>query len=227
MAASIERLAGGTSPRMRGKLTLHRSATRGVRNIPAHAGKTWFVMIVTSAGWEHPRACGENFFKIIDVIKTAGTSPRMRGKLFCTAYGSHLPGNIPAHAGKTPFAPTRAIGFREHPRACGENLFHLEVGVESEGTSPRMRGKLLIGMSRRVPGRNIPAHAGKTLCPMLQALSPEEHPRACGENFPRAFPGRGITGTSPRMRGKLTRDGNWLTIVRNIPAHAGKTSTKG
>ena len=50
-----------------------------------------------------------------------GTSPRMRGKRldWCEQVSSF--GNIPAHAGKTPYCSPQTQRHQEHPRACGEN----------------------------------------------------------------------------------------------------------
>ena len=86
-----------------------------------------------------------------------------------------------------------------------------------------MRGKRLGAVQDPPKTRLIPAHAGKTQrC--SEALETDwAHPRACGENCPRAVPVAHELGSSPRMRGKL----GGLMIAPNraglIPAHAGKT----
>ena len=120
----------GTSPRMRGKrsLSFHRSSSR--RNIPAHAGKTSTLLAIASLYEEHPRACGENFLKVFCVIYVTGTSPRMRGKPQAGKAVCSFSGNIPAHAGKTPYVVT--------------------VHSLKKGTSPRMRGKLSLNQAARL-----------------------------------------------------------------------------
>ena len=72
--------------------------------------------------------------------------------------------------------------------------------------------------------RNIPAHAGKT--PRFSRSPPRwwEHPRACGENLAMVRTTSGPVGTSPRMRGKPEQHAPAPGAVRNIPAHAGKTT---
>ena len=74
--------------------------------------------------------------------------------------------------------------------------------------------------------RNIPAHAGKTICNPQPVTWYEEHPRARGENEFVQVRGVQVGGTSPRTRGK--RLGEWHTPIDtgNIPAHAGKTGLK-
>ena len=89
-----------------------------------------------------------------------------------------------------------------------------------------MRGKPLEALNREARGRNIPAHAGKTLGPGCGCESVREHPRACGENFPASYRMFRVPGTSPRMRGKQSIVLRQKLTHRNIPAHAGKTTKK-
>ena len=75
----------GTSPRTRGKpFPVTRIRTRE-RNIPAHAGKTNWILFMRKSPAEHPRARGENPGRVVS------SAPRVR--------------NIPAHAGKTTSPP--------------------------------------------------------------------------------------------------------------------------
>ena len=50
----------GTSPRMRGKLSIRWAIALRARNIPAYAGKTHRDETLTILEPEHPRVCGEN-----------------------------------------------------------------------------------------------------------------------------------------------------------------------
>ena len=70
----------------------------------------------------------------------------------------------------------------------------------------------------------IPAHAGKTADSQPRPPSPPAHPRACGENKGVAVLGKGMKGSSPRMRGKLSTSLRAGKAGRLIPAHAGKTA---
>ena len=68
---------------------------------PAHAGKTAKGKVATLACGDHPRACGENAVEQQNESDSAGSPPRMRGKLHA-AHTAGEPGGItPAHAGKT------------------------------------------------------------------------------------------------------------------------------
>ena len=167
---------------MRGKLLFRASLTAPFRNIPAHAGKTIFRSSLQDFSREHPRACGENYRATGKSASTAGTSPRMRGKLDFPGDPIIWLGNIPAHAGKTPARCRLIAHAAEHPRACGENWPSISPSGRLHGTSPRMRGKLGGLPHPAEPQRNIPAHAGKTMNTSRSPMCSPEHPRACGEN---------------------------------------------
>ena len=68
----------------------------------------------------------------------------------------------PAHAGKTLLDGLRSILTKDHPRACGENSYGVEVENGEQGSPPRMRGKLSGVSFGLVVAGITPAHAGKT-----------------------------------------------------------------
>ena len=112
---------GGSSPRMRGKLPESPRDLARLGLIPAHAGKTLRQDDYETLEPAHPRACGENIPKNRMPRKYAGSSPRMRGKLFDCHVALSFLGLIPAHAGKTSRTMGPLSASRAHPRACGEN----------------------------------------------------------------------------------------------------------
>ena len=116
----------------------------------------------------------------------AGSSPRMRGKLSVKSSRSLCLGLIPAHAGKTAGKRFTLRRLRAHPRACGENSVHSQPLVSAGGSSPRMRGKLLLHGLVAAEHRLIPAHAGKTDGADGARAGHGAHPRACGENAERS-----------------------------------------
>ena len=71
----------GSSPRMRGKPLRFLVFDPCGRIIPAHAGQTRARSRRPYPPTDHPRACGANPNTVIPVTATAGSSPRMRGKL--------------------------------------------------------------------------------------------------------------------------------------------------
>ena len=236
----------GTSPRTRGKHAVPLIHLPQTRNIPAHAGKTSPSHFAIVGFREHPRARGENTPDNYggSIIRGTsprtrgkrprwcaaphperGTSPRTRGKPAVTWCGLPKGRNIPAHAGKTPSKTTTPSVAQEHPRARGENAHLLRAYRIRIGTSPRTRGKRKGTARAGTKGRNIPAHAGKTLAAAAKASQAGEHPRARGENEYQVCFGRSVAGTSPRTRGKRSLPSEYRRGTGNIPAHAGKTTT--
>ena len=110
-----------------------------------------------------------------------------------------------------------------HPRACGENRL-IRCGVNNtQGSSPRVRGKPAPHSHFIRDSRLIPARAGKTVREMKTQMNVRAHPRACGEN---ATSGRFFQrqpGSSPRVRGKPGINAKIQDSERLIPARAGKT----
>ena len=156
-------------------------------------------------------------------IVVAGSSPRMRGKLQLPPKLHHGIRFIPAHVGKTNGGGGARAGGAVHPRACGENDDAVAMLDGSDGSSPRMRGKLQEHLQLPQCQRFIPAHAGKT-----EALPEWQghlavHPRACGENWGIWADQAPAYGSSPRMRGKPPDPAQGPAGLRFIPAHAGKT----
>ena len=90
-----------------------------------------------------------------------------------------------------------------HPRVCGENLPALDTILTTEGSSPRVRGKLVHGKGNKTRVGLIPACAGKTVAPIPEKTAPRAHPRVCGENVSFIELRVQLKGSSPRVRGKL------------------------
>ena len=215
--------AHGSSPRMRGKPTPVCGTSLSKRIIPAHAGQTAVDAANRLGRTDHPRACGANDVAIPRTLAKSGSSPRMRGKLARDT--EHIGGIriIPAHAGQTCFAEYSFCRSADHPRACGANAEAIAQAAAEDGSSPRMRGKLVIIVPINAAQRIIPAHAGQTTR-VDELISPvSNHPRACGANLLGQITSHVTLGSSPRMRGKPNRSINNTAAQRIIPAHAGQT----
>ena len=132
-------------------------------------------------------------------------------------------GITPAHAGKTAQARTSPWFARDHPRACGENLFRPETQRSLRGSPPRMRGKRCVLFNHDRDYGITPAHAGKTRWKRRKRRSRRDHPRACGENTTSPFMIASVVGSPPRMRGKLFDILECQSLKGITPAHAGKT----
>ena len=155
-------VAGGSSPRGRGKLANAVPGASGKRLIPARAGKTGPRAGQRSREAAHPRAGGENALAAVGVEPVEGSSPRGRGKQTVWRAGKHRVRLIPARAGKTGSWSNSTPASWAHPRAGGENDVLHSIRRRSRGSSPSGRGKLVKADHDLVSGRLIPARAGKT-----------------------------------------------------------------
>ena len=91
----------GSSPRVRGKHGLRVSDHVSLRIIPARAGQTRVSVSGLTSTEDHPRACGANCWALTRVTNTAGSSPRVRGKLHGGFHEVAPSRIIPARAGQT------------------------------------------------------------------------------------------------------------------------------
>ena len=171
--------------------------------IPACAGKTRCETARASEWRAHPRVCGENPVSDHHMSTRSGSSPRVRGKLPAYDQAQITSGLIPACAGKTEFRKCARSESWAHPRVCGENRDAHKTATAYMGSSPRVRGKLMMRSGFQFVRGLIPACAGKTRCLGRVPVLRRAHPRVCGENLPSAP--RKVTGegSSPRVRGKL------------------------
>ena len=132
-------------------------------------------------------------------------------------------GIIPAYAGSTPVHVSPTMLKRDHPRVCGEHLRSSRALMVGEGSSPRMRGALIVITSIELVERIIPAYAGSTSTTTDGTSCRWDHPRVCGEHAFRIYATANRSGSSPRMRGALL----FLKIDAHkagiIPAYAGST----
>ena len=159
-------LGDGSSPLTRGKRFRAFAKIKAIRLIPAHAGKTWSPPALTTVIWAHPRSRGENFCVLCVPCCTSGSSPLTRGKPTNNFIYTQSWGLIPAHAGKTVLTRAVSAVLGAHPRSRGENHMCPASHNPQPGSSPLTRGKPTWARMLFSPRGLIPAHAGKTSCPM-------------------------------------------------------------
>ena len=108
-----------------------------------------------------------------------------------------------------------------HPRVCGEQI-RSDLGRRCRiGSSPRVRGT--VRCSDHLPHflRFIPACAGNSCLEALRSSALSVHPRVCGEQpVRRHLPPRWY-GSSPRVRGTVSKTTLDNMPTRFIPACAG------
>ena len=191
----------GSSPRLRGTLSVRHCVTNPRGIIPALAGNTTVPTIAPSFHRDHPRACGEHYRLCSLGYLSMGSSPRLRGTLSCRAARTWPTGIIPALAGNTRVSSHLRSPPWDHPRACGEHALSSCRQIGKTGSSPRLRGTRA-GYSDHYGFLGIiPALAGNTGNEKTNVFRARDHPRACGEHVAHCLSPFMCVGSSPRLRG--------------------------
>ena len=152
-----------------------------------------------------------------------GSSPRMRGAPSEELDDRAVVRIIPADAGSTGSCVGPSGMGGDHPRGCGEHPNLINRSWMSEGSSPRMRGALVLRLSVDGEIRIIPADAGSTYRRLDKMRSAKDHPRGCGEHCSCGGLLSCLLGSSPRMRGAHEIPVGGDPVGGIIPADAGST----
>ena len=128
----------------------------------------------------------------------------MRGKVVFVLNAIQAVGITPAYAGKRLFAKIDSLPKQDHPRLCGEKLEQAHALASNRGSPPPMRGKGGEFVSYSVRTGITPAYAGKSRKPMHCRKPVQDHPRLCGEKENQDGKERGLLGSPPPMRGKVS-----------------------
>ena len=168
---------------MRGALVHAKISGQIIGIIPACAGSTpgwrWF----SYSRRDHPRMCGEHSAIPCRYIRRSGSSPHVRGALFPQLLYPAFCGIIPACAGSTRYYVRVCTCNGDHPRMCGEHAIVVNFVGGLPGSSPHVRGALVIRRVACVVLGIIPACAGSTSRHMLCRSCRRDHPRMCGEHI--------------------------------------------
>ncbi len=217
----------GPSPHARGAVPCSPESASGRGSIPACAGSSVQGLRRPGPSGVHPRVRGEQQGLASGLVAHGGPSPRARGAAVSRAIMRPSSGSIPACAGSSRPACTRATGSRVHPRVRGEQSASVYAGHRIAGPSPRARGA-----AKRTPrsddlGGSIPACAGSRSLSFWARVRSWVHPRVRGEqggaSVGCACPG----GPSPRARGAGSRSGERSGAPGSIPACAGSSEGRG
>ena len=179
------------------------------RFIPALAGNSFQRQYPRSRAAVHPRACGELISDLQEGNFNIGSSPRLRGTPAGNLGKEVHPRFIPALAGNSFSRHHARPCITVHPRACGELRKKVLGCWLQTGSSPRLRGTLLVGFCSLLDTRFIPALAGNSLLLIGYHCFPPVHPRACGELPTFLVTPSLTTGSSPRLRGTRQHFGPW------------------
>ena len=223
LRSSTSSSQSGSSPRVRGEASKNeeKACLQGI--IPAGAGRSGTVAPAVEPLRDHPRGCGEKAKAAYEMGLEKGSSPRVRGEAEVTPDVAWRFGIIPAGAGRSPLSSPLAGAFWDHPRGCGEKLFHAPPKCAPPGSSPRVRGEAHVRHHGAIGVGIIPAGAGRSLWASCGILSLGDHPRGCGEKIVQRGAFSRFQGSSPRVRGEAINRAAASSLSGIIPAGAGRS----
>ena len=193
---------------------------RGI--IPAGAGRRWRISLRRWRFRDHPRGCGEKSPSGAMTMALLGSSPRVRGEAVGRVPRENGDGIIPAGAGRSLESWQCLPGAGDHPRGCGEKWQGYQQVVKKRGSSPRVRGEvILVRYGAHVLGI-IPAGAGRSTASPARNDVERDHPRGCGEKSSSNASVACVAGSSPRVRGEGHDPPRRHRPRRIIPAGAGR-----
>ena len=167
--------------------------------------------------------CGEHRSGFNALFFLTGSSPHVRGARKDSPLRRCHSGIIPACAGSTSHPCRLTMRRRDHPRMCGEHPSKASSRLSRRGSSPHVRGALIVPPLLTATAGIIPACAGSTSLVIHCLKEAGDHPRMCGEHdtTPCAVPSK--PGSSPHVRGARWPDRHAYCRWGIIPACAGST----
>ena len=220
----ISGTSSGSSPRVQGT-RITQFGTLGIhRFIPACAGNTQSIPMLSVGNPVHPRVCREHVLRERLGTHPNGSSPRVQGTRRSAERYVYPHRFIPACAGNTDWRVCWAVGVPVHPRVCREHPPISSMCIPTGGSSPRVQGThQVLHLTGRFD-RFIPACAGNTLPIGRPRATGTVHPRVCREHYEYSKISTLGNGSSPRVQG--TRPALRLSKhpARFIPACAGNTA---
>ena len=134
---------------------------------------------------------------------------------------------IPARAGEAEASSLQAIPYRVHPRSCGGGVGNGATDDTAAGSSPLVRGRHHNGAFKIGSEGFIPARAGEAHAHQSPPQSLQVHPRSCGGGTFQVSAAVGYHGSSPLVRGRLSRTAESMSPPGFIPARAGEAKSRG
>ncbi len=201
--AGIGSEEAGRSPRVRGRHAAQARPGPPPGSIPAGAGETCMWRLAYEEIAVDPRGCGGDEKPRFLPERSAGRSPRVRGRPVLGCSSAPERRSIPAGAGETALAGPGVLDLRVDPRGCGGDAMFCRRMDDGSGRSPRVRGRHLLSLMVLRTAGSIPAGAGETNVWRNPNLVQKVDPRGCGGDVYILILFPGEAGRSPRVRGRL------------------------
>ena len=142
MRVRIPSWAFGSSPRVWGEEYADLTTELALRIIPTRVGRSKGKSICVMGSPDHPHACGEKPIVLGDLLRHAGSSPRVWGEARWTGSIWTRRRIIPTRVGRRSAPHPQRTDTSDHPHACGEKAMRARKSVLAIGSSPRVWGEV-------------------------------------------------------------------------------------
>ena len=126
--------------------------------------------------------------------------------------------------GKTIRCAAQSASPKVHPHGCGEDIIAVHARRASQGSPPRVWGRLVAGLPLWLACRFTPTGVGKTCGALEVAAGTLVHPHGCGEDAAAKASIRPSCGSPPRVWGRRRFATYADTKERFTPTGVGKTT---
>ena len=110
---------------------------------------------------------------------------------------------------------------KDHPHACGDKLLASPDIPDIAGSSPRVWGQEVSGITAATVARIIPTRVGTSVISDTRNGGCWDHPHACGDKSDVGYADVVQVGSSPRVWGQVLKKGADITAERIIPTRVG------
>ena len=178
--SGVEKLCGGSPPRVRSRRRVGRGPVRAVGITSACAEQTEPVDADVLHGGDHLRVCGADCLTNSFSITVEGSPPRVRSRQL---HSTRLVGGVgitSACAEQTSRMATFRPWSTDHLRVCGADPTLDTAVATSSGSPPRVRSRPAVEPSVTEPGGITSACAEQTSGPQERQRRQRDHLRVCG-----------------------------------------------
>ena len=115
----------------------------------------------------------------------------------------------------------RACCSWDHPHAYGDKYSYKSKASQAQGSSPRVWGQAINGVSSFIDKRIIPTRMGTSCKNLVNLTEQQDHPHAYGDKKKSSYCLATVAGSSPRVWGQDFFDVSFNASYRIIPTRMG------
>jgi len=145
----------------------------------------------------HPHGCGDNDWKLGDILRVSGSPPRVWGQHDRVHWNGYARRFTPTGVGTTQISIAARNYSPVHPHGCGDNETSRRLTSWRAGSPPRVWGQPDDDIGSAGVWRFTPTGVGTTTELRQAARNYAVHPHGCGDNAAGGGKTRGLLRFTP------------------------------